>query len=140
MDQAAATRFVANQLVKNATRDDVVYKLCQLTNWPWPEAEKFVAQVELQQRAHSVRVPVPVLLILAIGTVILGLGLLAYCILYFLDSAQPDLNRLTVFSAYRMIDDFSFRDHYRTVIAFVTGCAMLILGAAGLSQATRAER
>ncbi|NUM44621.1 MAG: hypothetical protein HUU38_07925 [Anaerolineales bacterium] len=50
MDEQALTDFVIRELGKHRRRSDVVMDVCERTGMDWPTAQKFVYQVEFDNR------------------------------------------------------------------------------------------
>jgi hypothetical protein len=72
MDQSEATDFVIRELGKLHQKNDIVQKLCDATSMNWGEAERFVQQVEAQNRGKIAQNQTPMVAILGGLTIIAG--------------------------------------------------------------------
>ncbi|MGE5141532.1 MAG: hypothetical protein ACM3JD_18855 [Rudaea sp.] len=92
MDYQQAREYVVSQLSKQASRDDIIYGLCQATGSSWQQASAFVDQVQEQDHGRIAFSQAPVLLIIGVVTFLLGLYLAGREIMYFasvLRSGEP---------------------------------------------------
>lgn len=121
MDQQAATAFIISELGKHRSRNDIIQTLCEQSNTTWSEVERLVQQVEAQHRRDIAARQSPLLILLGAGTIVVGIGLICYSILYFANFVQLDILRelLGLRSAYVMIG------------TFLTGLAMIAGGIIG---------
>ncbi len=83
MEQTGRTReteWVVQELARGANRNDIVMQLCQARGWSWQEADQFVAVTEESQHHRIAARQSPLLVVLGLGTVIVGIVLLAYAL------------------------------------------------------------
>jgi hypothetical protein len=89
MDQEL-TSFIIKELAKHSDRKDIVRKVCARAELAWKDAERLIALVEAQHR-QSINIPrTPWLLFLSIGTLLLGIALLAINLQIILAFFQMD--------------------------------------------------
>jgi hypothetical protein len=119
MNQQEATDFVVRELAKHRRRDDLIMDLCQRTGGSWEQVDKFVRQVEMGQGKRIAARQSPLLLIIAIGTLIGGLGLGGNAVLATLNGQSLYLPGVPI--------PFSGNAVY-----LVTGLGMIAGGAFGL--------
>lgn len=68
--------MVVQQLVRQHSRNEIIRMVCERGSMNWPQAEKFVEQVEAE-RAHTIaRRQSPLLILLSVGSVLVGAALL----------------------------------------------------------------
>jgi ABC-type uncharacterized transport system involved in gliding motility auxiliary subunit len=75
------TAFVINELGKHRNRNDLIMALCEKTGGSWNEMQRFVQQVESQNRQKITARQSPILIMIGAITVIGGLGLLVYTVI-----------------------------------------------------------
>ena len=75
MNQQEATDFVIRELGKHRQRNDIIQKLCEDVGMNWSQAEKFMRQVEAENKSAIALKQSPLITLIGIGTIILGLGL-----------------------------------------------------------------
>ena len=78
MDQNAATQYVIHELGRHTPRNDIVMRLCEQLKCSWPDAEKFIRHVEQNNRKAIVARQTPLLILIGLGTVIVGLATAGY--------------------------------------------------------------
>ena len=78
MDQNTATQYVIRELGRHTQRNDIIMRLCEQLKCSWPEAEKFVRHVEQNNRKAIAARQSPLLILIGIGTVLVGLATAAY--------------------------------------------------------------
>jgi hypothetical protein len=89
MDQELTT-FIIKELAKHSDRKDIVRKVCERAELAWKDAERLIALVEAQHR-QSINIPRTAwLLFLSIGTLLLGIALLAINLQIILAFFQMD--------------------------------------------------
>ena len=119
------TAFIIQELAKRRDRKDIVRKVCERAELPWKDAERLITLVEAQHR-RSIRIPrTPWLLFLSIGTLLLGIGLLAFNLQIVLAFFQKDV-----------IDQLlSLQSNSYRVMGLLTGTGMTMVGLIGLWKA-----
>ncbi len=83
MDYQQAREYVISQLSEQASRDDIIYQLCQATGSSWQQASAFVDQVEQEDHRQIAVFQAPLLLIIGAVTFLVGLFLTAREVSYF---------------------------------------------------------
>ena len=78
MDQNAATQYVIRELGRQTPRNDIILRLCEQLNCSWPDAEKFIRTVEQNNRKAIAKRQSPLLILIGLGTVIVGLAMAGY--------------------------------------------------------------
>jgi hypothetical protein len=105
MNKEEATNFVIQELGKHHSRNDTIQKLCEATSMNWEQAEKFIREVETQNRSAIAQKQSPIITILGTFTILAGLGLslwIAYAtmqgwVILFLSFPVPYLGNITYF-------------------------------------------
>ena len=72
------TAFVINELGKHRNRNDLIMALCEKTGGSWNEMQRFVQQVESQNRQKITARQSPILIMIGVTTIIMGLVLTVY--------------------------------------------------------------
>ncbi|HSL44532.1 MAG TPA: hypothetical protein VK897_13935 [Anaerolineales bacterium] len=116
------TTIIIKEFVKHHDRKEIIRKVCEQGGLNWREAEQLVALVEAQHRRTIATRQSPLLFFLSIGTLLLGLGLMAFNMEILFAIFQRDLigQLLSVQSGY-----------YR-MIGLATGFGMTAGGLIGL--------
>ena len=119
------TNFIIKELGKHHDRKDIIQKVCETSSLDWKEADQLIASVEAEHQRTIAGHQTPLLLFLSLGTLIIGLGLVAFNMQILSTFFQQDLvgQALTLQSSY-----------YR-LIALVTGVSMTVGGLVGLWKA-----
>ena len=119
------TEFIIQELAKQKDRKDIVRKVCERAELPWKDAERLITLVEAQHR-RSIKIPrTPWLLFLSIGTLLLGIGLLAFNLQIILAFFQKDV-----------IDQLlSLQSNSYRMMGLLTGTGMTVVGLIGLWKA-----
>ncbi len=119
MDKQVATDFVIRELGKHHQRNDIVERLCELNGISWGAAEKFVQQVEAENRSAIARKQSPMITFLGLCISLGGLGLMIWV-------TMETLNGYIIFF-------LSFPIPYLGNIAyFLTGLVMMVAGLWGM--------
>ncbi len=119
------TTFIIKELGKHHDRKEIIRRLCEQSQLNWNEAEQLIALVEAQHKRTIAVRQTPLLLFLSIGTLVIGLGLLAFNMQVLLAFFQKDL----------LAQVLSVQSGYYRLIGLITGLAMTIGGMAGLWRA-----
>ena len=72
------TAFVISELGKHRNRNDLIMALCEKTGGSWNEMQRFVQQVESQNRQKITARQSPILIMIGVTTIIMGLLLTVY--------------------------------------------------------------
>jgi hypothetical protein len=119
------TAFIINELGKQRSRQDVIQKVCERGGLHWKDAERLIALVETQHKRTIAKRQSPLLLFLSIGTLLIGLGLLAFNMQILLAFFQRDV----------LGQILSLQSSYYRIIGLVTGLGMTVGGMVGLWKA-----
>ena len=119
------TSFIIKELSKHSDRKDIVRKVCERAELAWKDAERLITLVEAQHR-QFIKIPrTPWLLFLSIGTLLLGIALLAINLQIILAFFQKDV-----------IDQvLGMQGNAYRVLGFITGLGMTVVGLTGLWKA-----
>jgi hypothetical protein len=118
------TPFIIKELSKRRARKDLIRRVCERGGFHWREAERLITLIEanhrrtLANREHQT----PWLLFLSIGTLLLGIGLLAFNLQIVLAFFQKDV----------LVQVLSLRSNSYQVIGVLTGVGMTVGGMIGL--------
>ena len=119
------TTFIIKELGKHHDRKDIARKVCEQSGLNWKEAEEMIALVEGQHKRAIVGRQTPLLLFLSVGTLLLGIGLLAFNMEILMAFFQKDvLGQL-----------LSLQSSYYRVLGLFTGLGMTAGGLVGLWRA-----
>jgi hypothetical protein len=119
------TTFIIKELGKQRSRQDVIQKVCERGGLQWKDAERLIALVEAQHRRTITTRQSPLLLFLSIGTLLIGIGLLAFNMQILLAFFQRD-----VIGQILSLQSSSYQ-----IIGLVTGLGMTLGGMVGLWKA-----
>ena len=72
------TGLIIKELRKHRERRAIIEKVCEQSNLNWKDAERLIILIEAQQKRTIAVQPTPLLLFFSIGSLLLGLGLLAF--------------------------------------------------------------
>ena len=116
--------FIIKELSKRRDRKDLVRKLSERAGLHRKEAERLVTLVEARHRRiiATTKHPTPWLLFLSIGTLLLGIGLLAFNLQLVLAFLQKDV----------LAQVLSLQSNSYRVIGLLTGFGMTVSGLIGL--------
>jgi len=119
------TTFIVKELGKHHDRRDIIRKVCERGGLNWKEAEQLTILVEAQNKRTIAARQTPMLLFLSIGTLLIGIGLLAYNMQVLLAFFQKDLLQQVL----------SLQGSYYRIIGLFTGLGMSVGGVVGLWKA-----
>lgn len=119
------TSLIIKELGKHHDRKEITRKICEQGGLNWKEAEQLIALVESQHRRTIATRQSPLLLFLSIGTLLLGLGLLAFNLQILFAFFQKDL----------VGQILSLQSSYYRILGLITGLGMTTGGLAGLWSA-----
>jgi len=119
------TSFIIKELAKRSDRKTIIRKVCERAELAWKDAERLIALVEAQHR-RSIKIPrTPWLLFLSIGTLLLGIGLLAFNLQIILAFFQKDV----------LDQVLGLQSNSYQVMGLLTGLGMTAVGLIGLWKA-----
>ncbi len=121
MDKEAATAFIIRELGRHRSRNDIIQTLCVQINITWSEAEQLVQEVEAQHGRDIAVRQSPILILLGVGTIVVGIGLVCYSSLYFANFVQLEM----------LQELLGLRSAYFMIGTFLTGLAMIAGGIVG---------
>jgi hypothetical protein len=116
------TNLIIKELSKHRDRKEIARIICEHSNLNWSEAERRIEEVEAQNRQKIAARQSPFLIFVSIGTLILGIGLLAYNIEFMIRFFNTDtLGQI-----------LSLRSGYYRVASLITGLGMTVGGFYGV--------
>ena len=119
------TTLIIKELGKHRDRNQIIQRICERSGLNWKEAERLIILVEAQHRRTIVVRQTPLLLFLSIGTLLLGIGLLAFNMQVLAAFFQSDL----------LSQVLSLPSSYYKILGLITGLGMTVGGAVGLWKA-----
>jgi len=122
MNDEELTNKIIKELGKHHDRQEIVRKICEQSSLSWSEAERLVEEVESQNRRKIAVRQGPLLMLLSIGSLILGIGLLAYNMEIL----------VAIFHADLMQQILSLQSGYYRLAGLLTGVGMIIGGFYGV--------
>ena len=128
MNNEELTELVIKELGKHHERRDIVARICEQSTLGGGEAEQLVAEVEAQNKRKIAARQGPFLVFVSIGTLVLGIGLLAYNLELIVAIFNKDL----------LGQILSLRSGYLQLASLVTGLGMTVGGLYGVWTALAA--
>lgn len=122
MDHDELNNLIIKELSRHQDRQEIVRKVCEASTLNWGEAESLIAEVESQNKRKITNRQGPFLMFLSIGTLMLGVGLLAYNMELIVAIFHRDL----------LAQILSLQSGYYRLAALVTGLGMTIGGFYGV--------
>jgi hypothetical protein len=119
------TALIIKELGKQRSRQDIIQRVCEQGGLDWKDAEHLIALVESQHKRTIATRQTPMLLFLSIGTLLIGLGLLAFNMQILSAFFQKDV----------LGQVLSLQSSYYQIIGLVTGLGMTVGGMVGLWKA-----
>jgi hypothetical protein len=116
------TAFIIKELSKSRDRKDLVRKVRERGGFNWKQAEQLIVLIEAKHRRTITVRQAPGLLFLSIGTLLFGIGLLAFNLQILLAFFQKDI----------LAQILSLQSGSYRVIGLVTGLGMTVGGLVGL--------
>ena len=113
--------YVVKQLGQHMTDNDIITEICYRRGIDWKQAEQFVQQVKAEHKRRIARRQSPLIIIIAIGTILAGIFLILNTGSYLLEFIQDPAGYL-----------LDAEDVYTQFAAFGTGLAMVCGGLVGL--------
>lgn len=121
MNEDLSQRIV-NDLARHRSRNEIIRAVCEASSMNWPEAERFVRRVEAENAHAIARKQSPLMIFLSIGTVLIGLALLAYGVEFF----------MALFRGDALSAILGARSAYLRLAGSVTGLGMVVGGLIGV--------
>ncbi len=116
------TNIIIKELGKHHDRKEIARKVCEQGGLNWKEAEQLILLVEAQHKRTIAGRQTPLLLFLSIGTLLLGIGLLAFNMQILMAFFQKDI----------LGQVLSLQSSYYRILGLVTGLGMTVGGMVGL--------
>jgi len=124
MQKDEITAYVINSLGRHRNRNDIIHHLCERAGLTWPQAEKIVRHIEANHSHEISSRQSPVVIGLAVMTILAGLGLIGYTMFFFVSLAQRD--------TLAMVE--SGRGVLYALVALFTGVCMIVGGLISLRK------
>ena len=118
------TNLIIKELGKHHDRNEIIRSLCEQSTLNWTEAERLVEQVEAEHESMIAGRQRPFLILVSVGTLILGIGLLFYNSQFFIGFFQRGIFEQIL----------SLQGGYYRVIGLITGLGMAVGGLFGLGK------
>jgi hypothetical protein len=119
------TPFIIKELARHHNRKDIIQKVCERGRLDWKEADQLISLVEAQHKRTIATRQTPLLLFFSIGTLLLGIGLLAF-----------NMQILSAFFQRDLLDQvLSLQSSYYRILGLITGLGMTVGGLVGLWRA-----
>ena len=122
MNNEELINLIIKELSRHRDRQEIVRKICEAGTLTWSEAEKLIAEVEEQNKRKIAVRQGPLLIFLSIGTLVLGIGLLAYNMELLIALFNRDLFGQIL----------GLQGGYYRLVGLVTGLSMTIGGLYGI--------
>lgn len=119
------TAFIVKELGKHRDRKDIIQRVCERGGLNWKEAEQLIVLIETKHKRTIAVRQTPLLLFISIGTLLLGLGLLAFNMRVLAAFFQKDL----------LGQILSLQSSYYRILGLITGLGMTVGGLIGLWRA-----
>ena len=119
------TTFIIKELSKHRNRKDIIHRICEREGLNWKDAERLITLVESNHRRTIASRQTPMLLFLSIGTLLLGIGLLAFNMQILMAFFQKDV----------LDQVLSLQSSYYRLLGLITGLGMTVGGLVGLWNA-----
>jgi len=123
MNNEELTNLIIKELGKHHERKAIIQKVCEESSLNWGEAERLLADVEAQNKRKIAARQGPFLIFVSIGTLVLGIGLLAYNMEVLVSIFNRDLLQQIL----------SLQSGYYRLAGLITGLGMTIGGLYGAS-------
>jgi hypothetical protein len=119
------TAFIIKELGKHHAHKDIIQKVCERSTLNWKEAEELIILVEAQNKRAIAGRQTPLLLFISVGTLLVGIGLLAFNMQVISTFIQKDIVGQVL----------SVQSSYYRLAGLVTGLGMTAGGMVGLWRA-----
>lgn len=122
MNNEELTDLIVKGLSKHQDRKEIIRTVCEQSYLNWNEADRLVEEVATQNKTKIAARQSPLLIFLSIGTLVFGLGLLAYNVQFVMVFFQRDtLGQI-----------LSLQSGYYRLGTLATGLGMTVGGLYGL--------
>lgn len=118
------TNLIIKKLGKHHDRNDIIRMVCEQSTLSWTEAGNLIEQVEAEHESMIAGRQRPFLILVSVGTLILGIGLLFYNSQFFIGFFQRG-----IFEQFLSLQGGDYR-----VIGLITGLGMAVGGLLGLGK------
>jgi hypothetical protein len=118
------TKLIIKKLGKHHDRNDIIRMVCEQSTLSWTEAGNLIEQVEAEHESMIAGRQRPLLILVSVGTLILGIGLLFYNSQFFIGFFQRGIFEQLL----------SLQGGYYRVIGLITGLGMAVGGLLGLGK------
>jgi len=118
------TNLIIKKLGKQHDRNDIIRMVCEQSTLSWTEAERLIEQVTAEHGSMIAGRQRPFLILVSVGTLILGIGLLFYNSQFFIGFFQRGIFEQIL----------SLQGGYYRVIGLITGLGMAVGGLLGLGK------
>ena len=118
------TNLIIKKLGKHHDRNDIIRMVCEQSTLSWTEAERLIEQVTAEHGSMIAGRQRPFLILVSVGTLILGIGLLFYNSQFFIGFFQRGIFEQIL----------SLQGGYYRVIGLITGLGMAVGGLLGLGK------
>ena len=119
------TTLIIKELGRHHDRKEIIRKVCEQGGLNWHEAEQLIVLIEAQHKRTIAVRQTPLLLFLSIGTLLLGIGLLAFNLQILVTFFQKDV----------LGQILSLQSSYYRIVGLITGLGMTVGGIVGLWRA-----
>jgi len=85
------TDLIISKLGRQSSRNEIIIAICEKSGLDWTEAERLIQQVEEEHHRSIAIRQTPVLIVISGLTIIGGVSLLGYGIMFFMDFYQMDI-------------------------------------------------
>jgi hypothetical protein len=119
------TAFIIKELGKRRDRKSMIRRVCERGGLNGRDAERLIILVEARHKGRIIVRKSPWLLFLSIGTILLGIGLLAFNLQLVLAFFQKDV----------VVQVLSLQSNSYRMMGLITGFGMTIGGLVGLWKA-----
>ena len=127
-------KWIIKKSIRHANQDDLILALTEKTGMSWPQAEAYVFQVQTENSKRIARGQSPILILIALTTMLGGLGLIGYETAYLVKAFW--LIEQTAVSPFDVLNLASFFAEYAGVFLKLTplGLAMIFGGWIGMQD------
>jgi hypothetical protein len=118
------TKLIIKKLGKHHDRNDIIRMVCEQSTLSWTEAGNLIEQVEAEHKSMIAGRQRPFLILVSVGTLILGIGLLFYNSQFFIGFFLRGIFEQLL----------SLQGGYYRVLGLITGLGMAVGGLLGLGK------
>ncbi len=135
MNKEEQTAYIIHRLSDGDAPKDLIFYLCEKENLSWPQAEALVKRVQEEKEGDIARKQFPLLIALALGIFLIGLGLIGYSVYETLSQIslaavdpRAELIEQNMDSIQRLyyFASFAVNEGPGTIATFFLGIAMVI--------------